>query len=128
MFLSTEAVKYKSAAAALAAVTELKKNYEACVANKGGNENGVFTDYSFQPLPFSNAGLVDEKSRVVVRAMIGKGSSARQLLGIYQYSGAYFTGLYIVVQGDKPIADAEVVRWLDVAGVMASRLQAVTNS
>jgi len=128
MFLSTEAVKYKNAAAALAAVTELKKNYEACVANKGGNENGVFTDYSFQSLPFSNAGLVDEKSRVVVRAMIGKGSSARQLLGIYQYSGAYFTGLYIVVQGDKPIADAEVVRWLDVAGVMASRLQAVTNS
>jgi hypothetical protein len=127
-FLSTEAVKYKSAAAASDALAELKKNYEACVTNKGGNENGVFTDYSFQALPFSNASFVEEKSRVMVRATIGKGLSARQLLGIYQYSGSYFTGLYVITQGDKPIADAEVLRWLDVAGIMATRLQAASNS
>jgi hypothetical protein len=121
-FLSTEAVKYKTPAAASAAVVELKKNYQACVTNKGGSENGVFTDYSFQPLPLSNAPLVDEQSRVLVRATIGKGASARQLLGLYQYSGQYFTGLYIVTPGEKPISDEEVKRWLEVGGVMAKRL------
>jgi hypothetical protein len=124
LFLSSESVKYKSLAAANAALAELKKNYETCVSNKGGTENGVFTDYTFQVLPKSNAALVDEKSRVIVRATIGKGLAARQLFGAYQYSGMYFTGLYVVIAGDKPISDAEVLRWLDVAGVMAKRLQA----
>jgi hypothetical protein len=121
-FLSTEAVKYKTPAAASAAVAELKKNYQACVTNKGNSDNGVFTDYSFQPLPLSNASLVDESSRVLVRATIGKGANARQLLGLYQYSGQYFTGLYIVISGEKPISDEEVKRWLEVGGVMAKRL------
>ncbi len=124
LFLSSETVKYKSVAAANAALAELKKNYEACVTNKGGTENGTFTDYTFQSLPDIKASLVEEKSRVVVRATIGKGQAARQLLGVYQYSGMYFTGLYVVVAGEKPIADEEVLRWLDVAGVMAKRLQA----
>ncbi len=124
LFLSSESVKYRSVAAANTALTELKKNFDACVANKGGTENGNFTDYSFQVLPKSNSALVDEKSRVVVRATIGKGQSARQLLGVYQYSGMYFTGLYVVVAGETPITDEEVLRWLDAAGVMAKRLQA----
>ncbi len=124
LFLSSESVKYRSLTAANAALAELKKNYEACVTNKGGTENGTFTDYTFQSLPKSNAALVDENSRVVVRATIGKGQAARQLLGVYQYRGMYFTGLYVVVAGEKPIADEEILRWLDVAGVMAKRLQA----
>ena len=122
-FLSTEAVKYKSVAAASAALAEIKKNYAACVSNKGGSENGVFTPYAFQPLPISNAKLVDEANRVVVRATIGSGSSARQLLAFYQYNGAYFTGLYVVIAGEKAIADSEVLRWFDVAGVLAERLK-----
>ncbi len=122
-FLSSESVKYKSVAAANAALAELKKNFDACVANKGGTENGIFTSYSFQALPLSNAALVDEKSRVIVRATIDSGLRARQLLGIYQYSGQYFTGLYIVVNGERPLRDAEVSRWFDVAAVMAERLR-----
>lgn len=124
LFLSSESVKYKSASAASAALAELNKNYEACVANKGGSDNGTFTDYSFQALPKSNAKLVDEKSRVIVRATIGKAQSARQLLGIYQYSGMYFTGLYIVTAGEKPIPDEEILRWLGAGALMAERLQA----
>jgi hypothetical protein len=127
LFLSSESVKYKSANAASAALAELKKNYEACVANKGGSDNGTFTDYSVQALPKSNAKLVDEKSRVVVRATIGTGISARQLLGIYQYSGMYFTGLYIVVAGEKPIPDEEILRWLQAGALMAVRLQASSS-
>lgn len=124
LFISSESVKYRSDSAASAALAELKKNYEACVANKGGSDNGIFTDYSFQALPKSNAKLVDEKSRVVVRATIGKAQSARQLLGIYQYSGMYFTGLYIVTAGEKPIPDEEILRWMQAGALMAERLQA----
>jgi hypothetical protein len=122
-FLSSEAVKYRSVAAANAALTELKKNFETCVANKGGNENGVFTSYSFQTIPVSKASLVDDASRVIVRATIGTGTAARQLFGAYQFNGQFFTGLYVVVGGEAAISDAEVKRWLDVAGVMAQRLK-----
>jgi hypothetical protein len=124
LFLSSESVKYKSVAAAEAALAELKKNYDTCVKNKGGTENGLFTAYSFQNLPKSDAKLVAEEKRVVVRATIGTGAAARQLLAFYQYSGAYFTGLYVVLAGEKPIADTEVLRWFDVAEVMAKRLEA----
>ncbi len=123
LFLSSESVKYKTVTAANAALEELKKNFAACVANKGGNENGVFTDYTFQTLPSSSAALVDENSRVIVRATIGKGQSARQLLGFYQYNGAYFTGLYVVKAGGAALDNDEVLRWFDVAGVLADRMK-----
>ena len=82
VFLSSEVVKYKSIDAANTALTELKANYADCVKNNGGIENGIFTDYQFQDLPATTAKLVDEKNRVVVRATIGKGDTARQLLAL----------------------------------------------
>jgi hypothetical protein len=122
LFLSTEVVKYKSVAAAEVALSELEKNYELCVKNKGGVENGIVTPYSFQVLPKSSAQLVDEGNRVLVRATIGTGNAARQLLAFYQYRGEFFTGLYVVLAGDTAIADDEVLRWYEVAEVMAKRL------
>ena len=122
LFLSTEAVKYRSAAAAASALSELKKNYELCMKSKGGVENGILTPYVFQTLPKSSAQLVDEENRVVVRAAIGSGNSARQLLAIYQYRGEFFTGLYVVLSGEKSIPDDEVLRWYDIAEIMATRL------
>lgn len=122
LFLSTESVKYKSVAAAEAALAELKKNYEACVRNKGETAKGNFTPYTFQAMPKSDAKLLEEKNRVVVRATIGVDSAARQLLAFYQFNGAYFTGLYIVLAGEKSIAEGEVLRWFEVAEVMAKRL------
>lgn len=123
-FLSTESVKYKSVASAEAALADLKRNYAACLSNKGGEENGIFTPYVFQNLPKSDTSLVDERNRVIVRATIGTGSAARQLLAFYQYNGQYFTGLYIVLNGEKPIPDSEVLRWFEVASVLADRLRA----
>ena len=123
LFLSTEVVKYKDKTAAEATLTELQTNYAACVKNKGGVErDGTFVDYSFVPMPTSDATLVNESSRVLVRAQIGKGVTARQLLGFYQFKGEMFTGLYIVKGGETGFSDAEVKRWLDVASVMAQRL------
>ncbi len=123
LFLSTEVVKYKDKAAADAALAELQSNYSACVKNKGGIErDGTFVDYTFAPLPSSDAALVNESSRVLVRAQIGKGVTARQLLAFYQFKGEMFTGLYVVKAGETPISDAEVKRWFDAASVMAQRL------
>jgi len=125
LFLSSEVVKYRNAEAGLAALKELQTNFEACVKNKGGVESGgAFVDYSFSSLPSSNAKLVGENSRVIVRAQIGKGSASRQLLAFYQFNGEMFTGLYIVKAGETGFADSEVINWFDVAGVLAERLDA----
>ena len=123
VFLSTETVKYKDKAAADEALAELQANYASCVKNKGGVErDGTFVDYSFTTFPSSDAVLVEDKSRVLVRAQIGKGVTARQLLGFYQFKGEMFTGLYVVKSGEVGYSDAEVKRWLDAAAVMAQRL------
>lgn len=123
LFLSTEAVKYKSVSAAQAALAELKKNYTSCEINKGGTENGIFTSYTFQVLPISAAELVDESNRVVVRVKIGTGEQSRQLLAFYQYHEALFTGFYIVKSGEAPFGDGEVLRWFEAAELLAFRLQ-----
>ncbi len=123
LFLSSEVVKYKDKAAADAALAELKANYATCVKNKGGVESdGTFVDYSFINLPSSDAALVNENQRVLVRAQIGKGVTARQLLAFYQFSGEMFTGLYVVSAGEKALSDAETKRWFDAAAVVAKRL------
>jgi hypothetical protein len=123
LFLSSEVVKYKDKSAADAALAELISNYQACVKNKGGTErDGTFVDYTFTPMPQSNLELVPESSRVLVRAQIGKGVSARQLLAFYQFKGEMFTGLYVVKGGETGFSDAEARRWFDAASVMAKRL------
>lgn len=126
LFLSSEVVKYKDATAGLAALKELQTNFENCLKNKGGVESsGNFVDYSFNPIPASNVQLVDEKSRVLVRAQIGNGVSARQLFAIYQFNGELFTGLYVVRAGEIGFEDSEVLNWIEVAGVLAQRLQTI---
>ncbi len=121
-FLSTEVVKYKSKAAATAALNELKTNFENCVKNKGGTESsGTFVEYNFYPISGNND-LVSESNRVLVNATIGKDIYARQLLAFYQYNGDTFSGMYIVKNGAIPFTAAEVNRWTKVAEVMADRL------
>jgi hypothetical protein len=58
----------------------------------------------------------------LVRAQIGKGVTARQLLAFYQFKGEMFTGLYVVKGGETGFSDAEARRWFDAASVMAKRL------
>jgi hypothetical protein len=124
LFLSSEVVKYVDKTAGEAALSELQSKYQECVKNKGGVEQGgSFVDYNFTPMPLGDSALVPENSRVLVRAQIGKGASARQLLAFYQFKSEMFTGLYIVKAGEIGFADAEVKRWLGVASVLAQRLE-----
>jgi hypothetical protein len=123
LFLSSETVRYKTAAAGEKALAEVKKSYANCVRNGGGVErDGSFTKYEFIGLPENLSRLVPEANRVVVHAKIGEGESARYLFGIYQYKGEMFTGLYIVRPGDAPFPDDELLRWVNVGEKFAERL------
>lgn len=125
LFLSTETVRYSSNTAAEQALSELKLSLTNCVKNKGGVErDGAFTKYEFFDLPKVPANLVSSSQRVVVHAKIGETDSIRYLLGVYQFIGDLFTGLYVVRPASAPFNQIEIARWLDVSGVLAERLSA----
>ena len=122
-FLSTEVVKYSSAAAASAAQKELVKVLAQCQADKGYKDaTGTLVPYDFKTLKNIPAGVVADGNRVFVHAVIDSGDRARTLLGFYQFNGDTFTGLYVMNEGGY--TDAQVAKWLKVAVTMAQRLQA----
>lgn len=121
-FLSTEVVKYSSAATASAAQRELVKVLAQCQADKGYKDStGTLLPYDFKTLPSIPSGVVSEGNRVFVHAVIGSGETARTLLGFYQFYGDTFTGLYVL--NEAGFSDAQVTKWLRVAVTMANRLQ-----
>ena len=122
-FLSTEVVKYSSAAAASAAQKELVKVLAQCQIDKGYKDaTGALVPYDFKTLKNIPAGVVSEGNRVFVHAVIDSGVRARTLLGFYQFNGDTFTGLYVM--NADGFSDAQVAKWLKVAVTMAQRLQA----
>ena len=121
-FLSTEVVKYSSAAAASAAQKELVKVLAQCQAEKGyKNTTGTLVPYEFKSIKSIPAGVVSENNRVFVHAVIDSADQARTLLGFYQFNGDTYTGLYIL--NSKGFSEAQVAKWLNVAVTMALRLQ-----
>jgi len=123
VFLSTETVRYSSAAAAQSAHKELVRVMNQCMIDKGYTDSSAtFMPYTFTPIKSLPSGLVADSSRVMVRAQIDSGVRARQLLGFYQFNGAMFTGLYVMTAGETPFTEAQVETWLNVAVTMATRL------
>jgi hypothetical protein len=121
-FLSTEVVKYSSAAAASSAQKELVKVLAQCQADKGYKDaTGALVPYDFKTLKNIPAGVLSEGNRVFVHAVIDSGVRARTLLGFYQFNGDTFTGLYVM--NSDGFSDAQVAKWLKVAVTMAQRLQ-----
>lgn len=124
-FLSTEVVKYSSAAAASAAQKELVKVLAACQTEKGYKDaTGTLVPYDFKTLQNIPAGVATEGNRVFVYSVIDSGVRARTLLGFYQFNGDTFTGLYVM--NTDGFSDAQVAKWLKVAATMANRLQGKT--
>ena len=122
IFLSSEVVRYSSAAAASAAQKELVKVMAKCQADKGYTDaTGALVPYEFKTLSNIPSGVVSEANRVFVFANIDSGSGARTLLGFYQFNGDIFTGLYVM--NTKGFTDAQVAKWLKVSVTMASRLK-----
>jgi hypothetical protein len=121
-FLSTEVVKYSSAAAASAAQKELVKVLAKCQADKGYKDStDTLVPYEFKKLPAVPAGVVSDGNRVFVHAVIDSGIRARTLLGFYQFNGDMFTGLYVL--NADGFSDAQVAKWMKVAATMGQRLQ-----
>jgi hypothetical protein len=121
-FLSTEVVKYSSAAAASAAQKELVKVLAQCQSEKGYKDaTGAVVPYDFKTLKNIPAGVVSDGNRVFVHTVIDSGIRARTLLGFYQFNGDTFTGLYVM--NADGYSDAQVAKWLKVAVTMAQRLQ-----
>ena len=120
-FLSTEVVKYSSAAAASAAQKELVKVLAQCQSEKGYKDaTGGLISYDFKALKNIPAGVVSADNRVFVHTVIDSGANARTLLGFYQFNGDTFTGLYVV--NSEGFSDTQVAKWLKVAVTMANRL------
>jgi hypothetical protein len=121
-FLSTEVVKYSSAAAASAAQKELVKVLAKCQADKGYKDStDTLVPYEFKKLPAVPTGVVSDGNRVFVHAVIDSGVRARTLLGFYQFNGDMFTGLYVL--NADGFSDAQVAKWMKVAATMGQRLQ-----
>ena len=121
-FLSSEVVRYSSAAAASAAQKELVKVLADCKTNKGYKDaTGALIPYEFKELTNIPAGVVSESNRVFVFTAIDSGTRARNLLGFYQFNADMFTGLYVI--NSAGFSDAQVAKWLKVAATMASRLK-----
>jgi hypothetical protein len=121
-FLSTEVVKYSSAAAASAAQKELVKVLAKCQADKGYKDStDTLVPYEFKKLPAVATGVVSDGNRVFVHAVIDSGVRARTLLGFYQFNGDMFTGLYVL--NADGFSDAQVAKWMKVAATMGQRLQ-----
>ncbi|MFM1967398.1 MAG: hypothetical protein RL590_255, partial [Actinomycetota bacterium] len=121
-FLSTEVVKYSSAAAASAAQKELVKVLAQCQIDKGYKDStDTLVPYDFKKLPAVPVGVVSEGNRVFVHAVIESGVRARTLLGFYQFNGDTFTGLYVM--NAEGFNDAQIAKWLKVAATMGQRLQ-----
>ena len=120
-FLSTEVVKYSSAAAASAAQKELVKVLAQCQSEKGyKDETGALVPYEFKKLPAVPTGVVADGSRVFVHAVIDSGVRAQTLLGFYQFNGDTFTGLYVM--NTDGFSETQVAKWLKVAAIMGQRL------
>jgi hypothetical protein len=121
-FLSTEVVRYTSAAAASAAQKELVKVLAQCQTDKGYKDStGTLVPYDFKVLKNIPAGVVSDGNRVFVHTVIGIGQTARTLLGFYQFNGDTLTGLYVM--NTAGFNDDQVAKWLKVAVTMAQRLQ-----
>jgi hypothetical protein len=121
-FLSTEVVKYSSAAAASAAQKELVKVLAQCQTDKGYKDTtGTLVPYDFKKLPAVPTGVVSDGNRVFVHTVIDSGVRARTLLGFYQFNGDMFTGLYVL--NAEGFSEAQIAKWMKVAATMGQRLQ-----
>lgn len=123
-FLSSEVVRYSSVTAAQAAQRELVAALTTCQIEKGFKDpTGGQVPYLFSEIRNLPQGLVPENSRVIVRTQIDSGVNARQLIGIYQFNGAIFTGLYVMKKGETQFSEAQISTWLQMAVVLANRIR-----
>ena len=122
-FLSTETVRYKDAASAASALTDLDKVIAKCKTTGGAvGAQGVINKYTFSEAPkFTFAEGVSGR---VLLTLIGEGISARWLLGFFQVKGDLAVNTYLV-RAEK-YTDSDIKRWSQVASEISTRLSSYT--
>ena len=122
-FLSTETVKYKDAAAAESALTDIDNVVAKCkIAGGFKGADGALNKYAFSDSPkFVFADGV--KGRVIL-TLIGESVNARWLLGFFQIKGDLAVNTYLV-RAEK-FTDADIKRWSQVASEISTRLSGYT--
>ena len=83
--------------------------------------SGLFSRYRFIAVS-DQENLLNVPDAVVVHAIMGEGQNARTLFAVYQFKGNFFTGLYVVRNGEKAFDESELRHWTQVAKVFANRL------
>ena len=122
-FLSSESVEYSDSQAANLALTELKENFALCKKSGGWTDNsGFFSKYRFLDSSVQET-LLGEQDSIVVHAIMGEGANLRTLFAIYQFRDNFFTGLYVVRNGETPFNQVEMNHWTHVGRVFAQRLK-----
>ncbi len=123
LFLSSEVVKYKDVSSAIDAFLELDSQVKKCKSDLGGIDvSGQFETHTFLEFPVGSMSNQGMSKKVFVRLNIGSGQAARSLIGLYQFHGDIFSGVYVVRAGENAFSDDEVLRWLEVARVIENRL------
>jgi hypothetical protein len=123
-FLSTETVKYKDAASAASALTDLDSVIAKCKVTGGAvGAQGVITKYLFSDAP--KFVFADGVSGRVILTLIGEGSNARWLLGFFQIKGDLAVNTYLV-RAEK-FSDSDIKRWSQVASEISTRLSSYTG-
>ena len=122
-FLSTETVKYKDAATAASALTDLDSVIAKCKVSGGAvGATGLVTKFIFADAPkFNYANGVTGR---VVLTQIGEGTSATWLLGFFQVKGDLAVNTYLV-RAEK-YSDADIKRWSQVVSEISTRLSGYT--
>lgn len=122
-FLSTETVRYASAAAVREALQEIDAASTLCrTRGYSLSTSGVKTPYAFSALPALPSGLRPEADRRLYLVTTGESTTAMTILIAYQFKGDTLNALYVAKRGAASLDDATVSRWLDVAVVLAGRL------
>jgi hypothetical protein len=123
LFLSSEVVRYKDSNSALDAFNELKMQVEKCKSELGGiDASGQFEPHEFLDFPKNELISSTVSRKVFVRVNIGSETNSRSLIGLYQFLGDKFSGIYLLRAGSNAFSDDEVNRWLEVAALMEYRL------
>jgi hypothetical protein len=122
-FLSSESVEYRDKLATAQALLELRENLAQCKIVGGVKDStGLLTKYQFQETSAEEKQLKIVES-LIVHAIMGEGTNSRVLFAVYQFRENYFTGLYVVKDGDKFLNRPEIDYWIMVAKTFNSRLK-----
>jgi len=122
-FLSSETVRYTSSAAVRQALIELDAADASC-RQRGGSlsQTGLLNAYAYLTLPELPTGLRPASDRRIFWVNMGPANAQSCMLVVYQFKHDLLNGLYLVRRGSNSLSADEVLEWLRVAEVLATRM------